>query len=77
MPILIFYRCHYHFPDKAHEDRADLPPPARTIRDETFTLVKVEVLAKLKRELILLVQSEEGIQVELQQLFFAPVGHSY
>ena len=54
-----------HRPDETHEDAADLPPAAGSVRDESLALLQAEVTAELQRELVLLVESQEGLQVQL------------
>jgi len=59
------YFQYKHLPDEAHEDAADLPPAAGAIRNESLALGQAEMTSELQRELVLLVQTEEGRQVQL------------
>ena len=61
--------------NKAHEDTRDFPPSTRTIRNQGLALIEGQMSSKLQRKLILLVESQEGIEIEFHQLFPAPWSH--
>ena len=52
-------------PDETHEDAAHFSPAPRPIWDESLALVQSQVAAELQRELVLLVESQEGLEVQL------------
>ena len=52
-------------PDETHEDTAHFPPPTRPVRDQSLALVQGQVATQLQGELVVLVESQEGLQVQL------------